>query len=300
LKKTNEYILFLDESGKSSFSDDGGAFLLSAIIINKDLHSALSSYMLSLKDKSGIPIDENIHAFDLFEKEDLKRHKVQYLKINTFFNRLASLVEGAEIKSFIFSVDKTAYKTKISKTATKKGVSEKALIKFLKRNNVHDFLYEALTRKAILEFGHYLEKEDAYGEVIAESRREDDGAVLNAFICATRDSTFQEGSRYKPWAKSSFKRIHSLTFQNKKGLSFGLEIADLFGWAYFNNKYGKSYPIASKAKNKRTDERIKKTNEILIKILGAKIENLTKTKINNVAMDRVSEFTKMLSSYKAV
>jgi hypothetical protein len=81
---------------------------------------------------------------------------------------------------------------------------------------------------------------------------------------------------------------------------FNLKLILLSCRLNFNDKYGKSYPIASKAKNKRTDERIKKTNEILIKILGAKIENLTKTKINNVAMDRVSEFTKMLSSYKAV
>ena len=298
MTKSNEYILFIDESGKSSFSDIGDTFLLSAVIINKDLHSALSSYMVSLKEKAGIPVNENIHAFELFEKEEIKAGKVSYSKVNTFFSRLSSLIEGAEIKAFVFVVDKTYYKSLITREATKKTTTEKALISFLKKNRVNDFLYEALTRKAILEFGHFLEQEGGSGEVMAESRRQDDEAVLNAFICATRDSTFVNPSRYRTWAKSSFERIHSLKFQNKKGLSFGLEIADLFGWAHFNTIKGRSYPITSKAQIKRVTGRISTTSKILNSVINAKIEQLTKAKIDGLAKDRVSEFTKTLVSYK--
>ena len=62
-----------------------GEFWLTGIIIQKDLNAALSHYMLSLKDKSGISADENIHAFDLLESEKVKEvhHKHQHIK--TFF-----------------------------------------------------------------------------------------------------------------------------------------------------------------------------------------------------------------------
>ncbi len=69
MERKDRYILFIDESGKSKFSDIGSHFLLSGLIINRDLHTALSHYMISLKEKSDIPTDENIHAFDLFENE---------------------------------------------------------------------------------------------------------------------------------------------------------------------------------------------------------------------------------------
>ena len=77
----------------------------------------------------------------------------------------------------------------------------------------------------ILEFGYFLEQHKAVGEVVAESRRQDDEATLRAFVDSTNSSRFEEGTIYKTWSQYSFNRIHSLTFQNKKGLSFGLEIA---------------------------------------------------------------------------
>ena len=114
MQRQNNYILFIDESGKSQLSDDHAGFLLSGLILDKDLHAALSSYMVSLKEKSGIPTDENIHAFDLFEgerektydtagkplknKDGTRRHKrIPFTRIDTFLKRLAGLIEGAEI-----------------------------------------------------------------------------------------------------------------------------------------------------------------------------------------------------------
>ncbi|MEK6877026.1 MAG: DUF3800 domain-containing protein [Thermoproteota archaeon] len=255
MKGSNNYILFIDESGKSTLTDAERYFLLSGLIINKDLHTALSSYMISLKNKSDIPIDENIHAFELFEDErrkvrnqegkvkkndegDIIYEEIPYHGINKFFDRLSSLIDGIDMEYIIFRADKEPYKKLIKNVARKQNSTEKAVIHYLQRNDLDDILYESLARKMILEFGHFLEKEDAQGEVIAESRWQDDDAVLRAFVSATNESTYQRRTRYKSWARSSFKRIHSLTFQNKKGLSFGLEIADLFGWAHFNKEFG--------------------------------------------------------------
>ena len=256
--------------------------------------------MVSLKEKSNIPPDQNIHAFDLFENEKVRLDgkKITFLKINTFFKRLSSLIEGANMQSIILTVDRRPYKAILDKTLKRKGGTQKALIKYLKRHNLHDFLYEALARKLVLEFGHFLEKENAHGEVIAESRRHEDETVLRAFILATYESTYNEEPRYRAWAQSSFKRINSLTFQNKKGLSFGLEIADLFGWAYLNEKFGRAFPISSHSKITRVEARLKTISRMIQLSLFGKPENMTPSKLRTVAGDRVSEFTKAISEYR--
>lgn len=300
MAKSDNYILFIDESGKSKLSDQGDHFLLCGLIINKDLHSALSSYMVSLKNKSDIPTDENIHAFDLFENEKVKGNHHKQLHIDTFYKRLCMLVQGADLRCVIVRVKKDDYKKLIEKKARKLKISEKRITNLLKKNDLHDFLYEALARKLILEFGRFLEQEDAYGEVVAESRRQDDDAVLRAFVDSTQPSKFKDGTVYHLWAGQSFKRIYSLIFQNKKGLSFGLEVADLFAWAHFNKHYGKTRSFRSAAKNRRVDTRLSKVNEIMKEtLMKNNVEDITKTKLNSVAGDRVSKFTEVMAGLKA-
>ncbi len=299
MKKQTNYILFLDESGKSKLSDPGNAFLLCGVVIDRDLHTALSSYMVSLKNKSGISAEENIHAFDLFENEKVKGRTLKKKDIDEFFERLCVLVQGAEIQCWTVRVKKKEYIAAIKKRAKKIGWTEKKVLKFLKKEGLHDFLYEALSRKLILEFGHFLEKEDACGEVVAESRRQDDAAVLHAFIDATNLEKFEDGTRYHAWSRSSFKRLHSLVFQNKKGLSFGLEVADLFAWSHFNNHHGLARSYSSKAKEKRIKARLKKVEEVMKKtLIKDGVEDMTSTKIRSVAGDRVSKFTNILANLK--
>jgi hypothetical protein len=187
----------------------------------------------------------------------------------------------------------------VEKAAKRQKVTVKAVTRYLKKSGSHDFLYEALTRKLILEFGHFLNKHSASGNVFAESRRQDDGAVLRAYVDATTTSRYPETSTYKLWSEQSFKSIHTLTFQNKKGLSFGLEIADLFAWAYANKKYGKRRTYSSAAKNARIDRRIATVNKVISKIiLKANILEMTGQMLKTVAGDRVSEVTEQLKSFK--
>ena len=296
---SKNYILFIDESGKSEFSDTSSNFLLYGVILSKDLHLALSSYMISSKDKSDIPVTENIHAFNLFEEERFKDRRISYNKIKIFFERLIRITEGVDMRCLIFHINKEPYLKSIARVAKKKNSTEKAVIRYLRRNNLHDFLYESLARKMILEFGHFLEIESAQGEIVAESRRQGDEAVLRAFLSATQESTFSEDSRYKTWSSSSFKRIHSLTFQNKKGLSFGLEIADLFGWAHFNGRYGRRYPLKSNAKRIRVESRLSRVNKVIPSFYRRKPEDISKMKLKKIAEDRVSEFTKKLNDYRS-
>jgi hypothetical protein len=255
--------------------------------------------MSSFKQKHLISTTQNIHAFDLFEDEKHKNVRISHATITAFFEKLISLIQGSDIHCFIVSIDKDPYLKKLEKCSKKKNVTLKALNGYLKKNSIHDFLYEGLARKVILEYGHYLSENEGSGHVMAESRRQDDEAVLRAFMKATTSGRYPENSNYKLWSEQSFKRIHTLTFQNKKGLSFGLEIADLFAWAYYNKKFGKQRTYNSVAKNKRVDLKIEKVNKVISGlILRKNIVQMTEGMLNTVAGDRVSEVTDLLDKYK--
>ncbi len=144
MSKIDNYILFIDESGKSKLSDVGDHFILCGIIINKDLNSALSHYMLSLKDKSAISPDENIHAFDLFESENVKSVHHKHQHITVFFDRLCALVQGADIKCIIVRISKLEYQGMVSKRARELNVSDKNINKRLKK--VDQIMKEALMK----------------------------------------------------------------------------------------------------------------------------------------------------------
>ncbi len=293
------YILFIDESGKSKLSDEAGRyFLLSGVIIDSNLHQALSNYMVSLKVKCNIPPDQNVHAFDIFENEKLKHTgRIKVGVVDKFFSRLLSLAHGADMHPIILRIDKKVFQDKLKKTAKRCNVSEKRVYKALMKESLHDFLYEAAARKMILEFGHFLEGKNAVGEIIAESRRLDDAATLRAFVDATSSSKFRDGTNYRLWSEYSFRRIHSLTFQNKKGLSFGLEMADMFAWADYNSTWGIAREYTSQQKIGRIKRRITQVNSLRSEItFKNSLENLTTSKINTVAGDRVSELSKFLDN----
>ena len=299
MKKADDYVLFIDESGKSKFSDVGDHFLLCGLVINKDLNTALSNYMVSLKNKSGIPPDKNIHAFDLFEDEKIRGKRLKITKIITFFERLLRLIEGCEFRCYIVQVDKRPYINRIEKTARKNKIRPEIITKYLMLHDIHDLLYESLTSKLILEFGHFLHQEESIGEIMAESRRQDDHAALEAFVAATQSSNYLPETHYEMWSKHSFERIHGLTFQNKKGLSFGLEIADLFAWAHLNSAFGVSRPVSSKAKLSRINKRLLRVEKLLEGSLRKrKVETMTPAKIKTVASKRVTEFANKLKEYK--
>jgi Protein of unknown function (DUF3800) len=295
----DSYILFIDESGKSKLSDETGRyFLLSGVIIDKNLHEALSNYIVSLKSKCGIPVNQNIHAFDLFENEKLKGGPlIKVAAIDLLFERLISLSHGVEMHAVVLQIDKQAYRQKIERTAIKHKVNFRRVYNELKKNNLHDLLYEVAVRKMVLEFGYFLEGHNAVGEVIAESRRQDDEATLRAFVDSTNSSRFPVGSTYRAWSQYSFDHIHSLTFQNKKGLSFGLEIADLLAWGTFNKVWGIARNYPSKQKFHRINKRINTVVTLKKELLLKKnLEVLTTSKINTVAYDRVSELSKVLEN----
>lgn len=310
-----DYLLFIDESGKSSLSDRGENFLLTGLILDKELHAALCYFMLSLKTKASIPPTENLHAYNIFEDEKLLRRdsfgrvlkdgngnllkkRLPYSKLDSLFERLVNVIDGTEMRCFIYRLNKEAYLNRVDRAQLREKASEKAINKYLNDRGLNDFLYGVLTRKLILRFGHFLEQNDAYGEVIAESRRNGDSVVLDAFLDATHDKNFIDTPRFEHWSKCSHARIHGLTFQTKRGLSFGLEVADLFSWAHFNEKYGSRWPTnISDAKKRRVTNRIS-TVAKLLRTISSSIEDMSESSVRRVAYDRVSKFIDDLSNFR--
>lgn len=295
----NQYILFIDESGKSKISDIGDKFLLSGVIIEKELHNSLSNFIVSLKCKNDIPSDVNIHAYDLFEKEEIKDIKLNTKQIDYFFDHFIYLTRGTDMKCILYEVDKKFLVDKVKRRAKELNVSEKVLFRYLKSKNLHDILYEILTAKMILEFGKFLEKMNATGEVMVESRRQDDGAVLKGFMLATEGGHYMKNNYHKNYSNSSFERITTLSFQNKKGLSFGLELADLFAWAKWNSIDLKIKP-KSKAKEKRIISKIKEVVKVLSDHKVKTPEKVSITSSSVVGGVRVSEFINRLNEYRIV
>ncbi|MFA5072221.1 MAG: hypothetical protein WC511_07795 [Candidatus Pacearchaeota archaeon] len=295
--ESNQYILFIDESGKSKLSDIGDNFLLSAVIIEKNLHFALSSFMISLKEKNHIPSHINIHSYDLFEKEKVDGIKLKIKEVNYFFEHFIHLIRGTQMKCILYEADKKPFIDRIIKKAKSKKVNEKAINTYLKNKGDHDILYEILTSRIILQFGKFLEEKNATGEVIVESRRQDDGAVLGGFICATERSKYYKNKNYQSYSKSAFNRITTLSFQNKKGGSFGLELSDIFAWAKWNSKGLKRKP-KSKAKEGRINSRIEEIIKILIDNKVKTPEKVSITSSSAVGGFRVSEFINSLKEYR--
>ena len=294
-----KYVLFIDESGKSKLGDVGDKFLLSSVIIEKNLHEALSGFMISLKRKNNIPTDVNIHAYDLFEKEDVSDVNLKNSEINYFFEHFIHLVRGTEMRCILYETDKRPFVERINKRAKKTNSTEKAIFRYLKSKGNHDILYEILTAKIILDFGKFLHKEDAIGEVVVESRRQDDGAVLGGFMLATERTKYIKNKNYKYYSESAFNRITTLSFQNKKGLSFGLELSDLFAWAKWNAGGLQKKP-ESKAKEKRITDKIKEVIKVLIDHKVKALEDVTITSLSAVGGYRVSEFINYLNEYKKI
>jgi len=292
-----KYYLFIDEAGKSKLSDEGNDLLLTGVIIERYLHSAVSNFMLSLKGKNNIPTNVNIHAYDLFEKEEVTGVKLKKKEIDYFFEHFIHLVRGAQMKCILYKADKKPFIDRIKKKAKSQNVTENAVLRYLKRKGDHDILYEILTAKMILQFGKFLEQENATGEVVVESRRQDDGAVLAGFMLATERSKYLNNKNCKAYSESAFNRITTLSFQNKKGLSFGLELADLLAWGKWNSPTLKKV-IASKAKQTRIQGKIKQVVDVLINHKVKAPEKVSMTSSSAVGGFRVSEFINSLNEYK--
>lgn len=225
---TKRYNLYIDESGVANLLDyHSRFFLLSAIIIEeRPADFELTSYLNYIKRKYGLSDDENFHAFGVFED----RRSPFYLEganIKKFCNSISEFVEIAPFKIAIFCIDKN-------------GLRE-----LLKMPRGYQFLgggehredkelgYEILARAIFFEFARFLKEEKARGAIIAESRKGADYRMLRTFLSCQEKDQFSHSPRLYAYAQELTQRVVSICFENKKGMSGGLEMADLVSYVAY-------------------------------------------------------------------
>jgi hypothetical protein len=153
-----------------------------------------------------------------------------------------------------------------------------------------------LATKTILEFSRTLQEKNCSGTIIAETRNYNDEALIRGFKTATDKNKFEESSPDYKNAKQAHDLIYGIGFENKFGLSYGLEIADLFAWAKTNETVVLRHKEYSKAKLNRITNRIKSVIKILKDNDQNKVQILNNR--NKLVKDRVSKAIKNLDNYK--
>ena len=286
--QNNKYLLFIDESGKSRLSDEGEEFLLCGFIIEKEFHDAMNKVMINFKQKYNIPINRNLHAFELFEKEKINNVNLKHKDITDFFNNLISLIK-ISYRIIIFKIEKEQLKKLLAKSFKKLKKREKDIFNQMKKNNDDEVLYEILSAKLIQEFSKTLLSKNMTGSVIAETRAYNDEALIKGFKLSRDKNLYTENSSLYKNAINCFEYISSLTFENKKAISYGLEVSDIFAWAKLNEKSIIRKDEYSKAKNVRIKNKIDILNNLIKNNKQNKVEDVKINMKNELINYRVSK-----------
>ena len=219
-----KYNLYIDESGVANLCDyQSKFFILSAVAIEEGSVKELAAYFSYIKKRYGLPNDKNLHAVGLFEdkKSDF------YLSASKCRNFCKSVAEFIETSPFAIStscLDKNILRTilKMPDRYEFRGSKDHGEDK--------DIGYEVLARKIFLGFAQFLRANKSHGAIIAESRRGADYRLLKTFLYSQEPNQFNHNPRLQMYAKELRERVFSISFENKKGLNAGLEIADLISY----------------------------------------------------------------------
>jgi hypothetical protein len=223
------YNLYLDESGTANINDYRDTFfVICGIIIEKQYDHDLTSYFTFLKKRYGIQESVNFHAAEFFEtRENSLFNNISDGKAEEFCFSLGEFIKTIPLKIIAHAVRKDIVRTLVK-------IPEKYSMT-AKRVNIEDIdiAYEIIIRKMMFEFASHLVAKDALGAVIAESRRESDRILLQAYVESQEPFRFKEKPYYYEISDETRKRISSVCFENKRGLTGGLEIADICSYVIY-------------------------------------------------------------------
>ncbi len=223
---TSRYTAYLDESGVASLTDyKSKNFILTCVFVNEEEDKQLSAYFDFIKRKHKIPVDVSLHSNELFSdtRNDLYlSNKKSFL----FCNSIAEFVEIAPIEILITSFNKKELRKFLGLVGDSyfKGASD--------RKRDKDIGYEMLTTGAFMWFSKKLEsqsKHNPIGKVISESRKNSDYSILKTYLYCQDPKNFST-KRFIKQSTTFSERVCGITFENKKGLSGGLQIADVISF----------------------------------------------------------------------
>lgn len=225
---TKKYSLYIDESGVANLCDyQSRFFILSAVAIEEKIVKELAAYFSYIKKRYALPDENNLHAVGLFEDKKSDFY-LGAAKCKNFCKSVGEFIETSPFAISVSCLDKSILREilKMPDRYEFRGSKDHGEDK--------DIGYEILARKIFLGYAQFLKKSKSYGSITAESRRGADHRLLKTFLYSQEPNQFNHNSRLQVYAKELRDRVFSMSFENKKGLNAGLEIADLI--SYLVNK----------------------------------------------------------------
>ncbi len=228
-----KYILYLDESGIPGLTDYiYKRFLLTGVIVSSEEDIMISAYFNFIKRKYNIPTECSFHSYGLFEDKK-SQHYLTKDDSRVITKSLAEFIDIAPIEFIVIFLNKYKLRRFFGfKKDSFKGKPGDADIGGAERRKNKEIGYDILASKLFFWFANKLKKESATGEIICESRTEQDIILLESYLNCQKPSSFTK-KRIVSLSKKVRKNIISIKFEKKTGLCGGLEMADLISFTSF-------------------------------------------------------------------
>ncbi len=277
------YKLYIDESGTACLTDlVDKRFILAGFIVEDNEDKQLSAYFNFIKKKHNIPEGTQFHSYDLFSNNGHGAY-LSDKKATALAESMSEFIETIPITISSIYLDKDELKKYL-------GIKNSSYFRgSLERKRDKDIGYEALATEIFLWFGKFLgTKSNSVGKIITESRKNSDYAILKTYLKCQNERNF-ETRRLINNSKSFMKHVASITFEDKKGLSGGLQIVDLISFVSraavrrnLSKNENRGLPIIWNAlRGKLETKNIKK-------IGGAPFEHL----LSSARVHKITEFNK--------
>jgi hypothetical protein len=276
----NRYTLYIDESGTANLNDKkDDLFLLTGLILSNNINRGFSDYFQLIKKRHGIDGKRNFHSVDFFEIKQSSQY-VSDKKAKDFGATLGEVLDTVPTTILSYQLNKNVLRKILKipddynfKGATKEHKADK------------EIAYELLARKIFLDFAKFLNKNDATGNIVAESRNVSDTILLKTFFDCKDASRFIDTRRFAAYADDFNEKVVSICFENKNATTAGLEIADTISYLWYLEI------------KKRMGERfvLKRGLAVLHKKLRKKIKQpkvTTPPMLRSIGKDRINKITK--------
>ncbi len=187
--------LYIDESGKSSLSDDtSNHFLLTGVIVKQEDLITIEGFFNFIKLKFSLNQTEPFHSYEVYENPETMLPAARSRLLSEQLDDFLSIIP---IEICIVSIDKSIFRSTLGVTSTDQFKGSK------KRKEMRDFPYRVMSTCLFGQFASYLEKNNLIGQIIADSRRGGDHQLLKSLhLCKEGSVNLKKG--YK-----GFKQLHS-------------------------------------------------------------------------------------------
>jgi hypothetical protein len=225
------YNLYIDEPGTANINEYRDTFfVISGIILESQFDHDVTSYFTFLKRRYGLQEQVNFHAAEFFENKNNKLfNTISDDTAKEFCYSLGEFLKTIPLNIVSHAIDKNLLRAVLKMPENLPHGTKKLTLED------RDIGYQIIVRKLLFEFTSHLIKQESFGSVIAESRRESDKVFLQAFLESQESFRFREKPYYYSISDEARKRISSVRFENKRGLTGGLEIADICSYVVYRH-----------------------------------------------------------------